>query len=375
MKVSYKLINKKIISLMLIIVLALTSILLAAACSASTKKQSTPENPFDIKSATIIVNKYMNDLMKNDMENAKKTYSNKLLKKSVNIQNPNIVIKGYNIDEVSELGSEGIFKIKVTRSDLKKAYAALDEYKITIIKEGIDYKIDQIENYPEKEALFEAGGIRLKSKTNVKSNLIIDDAGLPVYAFSKDDKSNVEKISVPRSNYGILAFSYMGDSIAISTFDKNSYAGIVKIDESLETQGSNASSGSDVSSGSKQASGGSNAPVKEAPIGKEIVSLDIIKDSNIEFMTFSLDEKFVAIQYNKTGIGRCLRIYKTSSGELISYKFEEKFPINYVEITFSSFDKDVLNFAVSTKSNAPETAYEYVGKWQLSLKDFKAKKM
>lgn len=371
MKVSYNLINKKSISRILITVVVLTLIMLSSGCNAntSTKKQTTAENPFDIKSATIIVDKYMSDLMRNDMENAKKTYSNKLLKKSVNNQNSNLVIKGYNVDEVSELGNEGIFKIKVTRSDLKKAYAVLDEYKITVIKEGIDYKIDQIESYPEKEALFEDGGIRLKSKTNVKSNLIIDDAGLPVYSFSKDDKTNVEKISVPRSNYGILAFSYIGDSIAISTFDKNSYAGIVKIDESLETQGSSDSSGSN------KASGGSNTPVKEAPIGKEIVSLDIIKDSNIEFMTFSPDEKFVTIQYNKTGIGKCLRIYKTNNGELISYKFEEKFPINYVEITFSSYNKDVINFAVSTKSNAPETAYEYVGKWQLSLKDFKAKKM
>jgi hypothetical protein len=369
MKVSYKSINKKMIYFKLIIALVLTTILSATACSTNTKKQSTAENPFDIKSATIVADKYMNDLMKNDMENAKKTYSKKLLKKSVNIQNPNLLIKGYKIDEVSELGSEGIFNIKVTRSDLKQPYAALDQYKITIIKEGIDYKIDEIENSPEKEALFEDGGIRLKSKTNVKSNLIIDDAGLPVYAFSKDDNSNVEKVSVPRSNYGILAFSYMGDSIAISTFDKNSYAGIVKIDESIETQGSSDSNGG------KKANGGSNTPVREAPIGKEIVSLDIIKDSNIEFMTFSPDEKFVVIQYNKTDIGKCLRMYKTSSGELISYKFEEKFPINYIEITFSSFDKDVMNFAVSAKPNAPETAYEYVGKWQLSLKDFKAKKI
>ena len=372
MKILYKLINKKRNSSMLIILVALTSIFLCVGCSADTKKQSIAENLFEIKSATIVVDKYMNDLMKNDMENAKKTYSSKLLKKSVNIQNTNLLIKGYNVDEVSELGSEGIFKIKVTRSDLKKAYAGLDEYKITVIKEGIDYKIDEIENSPEKEALLEDKGIRLKSKTNVKSNLIIDDAGLPVYAFSKDDKSNVEKIAVPRSNYGTLAFSYVGDSIAISTFDKNSYAGLVQIDESLAAQGSSDSTGS---TGSTQSNGGSNTPVKESPIGKEIISLDIIKDSKIEFMIFSLDEKFVAIQYEKTGKGKCLRLYKTSNGELISYDFEEKFPVNYVDITFSSFDKDVINFSVSKKTNAPETAHAYVGKWQLSLKDFNAKKI
>ena len=369
MKVSNKLINKKKSSFMSIIVLILAIIFFAVGCSSSNNEESMAENPFDIKSATVIVNKYMNDLMKNDMENAKKIYSNKLLKKSNYIQNTNLLIKGYNVEEVSELGNEGIFKISVTRSDFTKAYAGLDEYKITIIKEGIDYKIDEIESSPVKEAKLEDKGIRLKSKTNVKSYLIIDDAGLPVYAFSKDDKSNVEKISVPRDNYGILAFSYMGDSIAISTFDRNSYVGLVQIDESLESQTTGDSTGS------KQATGGSSTPAKEAPIGKEIISLDIIKDSKIEFMTFSLDEKFVAVQYNKTGKGKCLRLYKTSSGELISYNFEEKFPVNYVEITFSSFDKDVINFTVSQKANAPETASEYVGKWQLNLKDFTAKKI
>lgn len=370
MKVLNKLICKKKSSFMLVIVLV--SIFLGVGCSASSKEDNMAENPFDIKSATIVVNKYMNDLMKNDMENVKKIYSSKLLKKSEYIQNTNLLIKGYNVDEVSELGSEGIFKISVTRSDLTKSYAGLDEYKITVIKEGINYKIDEIESSPIKEAKLEDKGIRLKSKTNVKSNLIIDDAGLPVYAFSKDDKSSVEKIPVPRNNYGILAFSYSGDSIAISTFDKNSYVGLVQIDESLESQGTNDSTGS---TGSSQPMGGSNTSAKEAPIGKEIISLDIIKDSKIQFMTFSLDEKFVAIQYDKTGKGRCLRVYKTSSGELISYNFEEKFPINYVEITFSSFDKDVLNFEVSEKPNAPSTAYEYVGKWQLDLKEFKAKKI
>ena len=36
---------------------------------------------------------------------------------------------------------------------------------------------------------------------------------------------------------------------------------------------------------------------KEKPIGKEIATLDLLRDSKIEFMNFSPEEKHITVQY------------------------------------------------------------------------------
>jgi hypothetical protein len=116
---------------------------------------------------------------------------------------------------------------------------------------------------------------------------------------------------------------------------------------------------------------------KEKPIGKEMTTLDLLKDSKIEFMTFSEGEKSILVQYNKPNMGRCIRVYNVESGELIPVKFEEKYPYGKVEIVFSSFDKDALNFEVIPKDMNDKASVEQAGKYQMSLKDkdYKIKKL
>jgi len=176
---------------------------------------------------------------------------------------------------------------------------------------------------------------------------------------------------VPKENFGSINFSYSGERLGFSTFNKDAYIGVVLIDESLAVQG-----GSEGKSGGSQGdTGGSNTKAKEKPIGKEVISLDLIKDSKAEFITFSLDEKFVLVQYMKLNSGRCIRVYKTNSGEIIPVKFEDNYDLDKVEIIFSSFDKDVLNYEVIAKNNIDKSQTDIVGRWKLDLKDFKVKKL
>lgn len=80
-------------------------------------------------------------------------------------------------------------------------------------------------------------------------------------------------------------------------------------------------------------------------------------------------------QYTNANIGHCIRLYKANSGDIVDYKFEEKFPLDKVDVVFSSFDEDILNFDVTPKNNSSESLSKLTGKWKLSLKNFKAVKM
>ncbi|ERI94520.1 hypothetical protein HMPREF1982_00827 [Clostridiales bacterium oral taxon 876 str. F0540] len=352
-----------------------------SACKSKKSEVSNEEaNEFEIKVAQNVVDNYMKDLMREDLANAKKLYTKELAGKTANDPKSDLKVKGYSIDETSEIGKTGFFKVKVTRMSLSEPITTLDECSIKIIKEGSDYKINEVKNETEKEAFLEDNALRVRSKNNIKTNLLIDSSSFPQYAFSKDDKGNLAKQVVPRNKFSVMNFGYEGERIAISSYDKDSYIGIIKIDESMATQGGGGSEEGqgqgDQGGKSGDKKGGSQGQMaREKPIGKEMTSLDLLKDSKVEFMTFSNGEKFLMIQYNRNNMGRCIRVYNTDSGELIKQKFEEKYPYGKVEIVFSSFDKDVMNYEVIAKDPKDKEASDQAGKYQINLKDFKIKRL
>lgn len=360
---------------MVVIIIVLVFVQSILSSCASNKKEESKETgeTFDMKAASNVADTYMKYLMKEDTENSKRFYSKEILKDAVGEENKNLKILGYDLSETSEIGKSGLFKMKVARSDLSKPFASLDEYSLKIKKEGSDYKINETNDVVQKEAFIQSNQVRLKNKNDVNTNLVIDMNGIPNYTFSKDDKANVNKILVPKSSWGLLNFSYSGDSLAISTYDKDSYIGLIKIDESLAVQSDKGGEGDKEGGNDQKQGGGSKA--KEKPIGKEITSVDLLKDSKVEFIIFSPTEKFITVQYSKPVLGHCIRVYKSDGGDIIPFKFEEKYPMNKVDIVFSSYDKETLNFDVIPKISNDKSISDIVGKWQLNLKDFKQKKL
>jgi hypothetical protein len=375
-------INKLKIKKLLSYILIPCIVMSFSACKKQTKQTEKQEaSEFEIKVAQNVADVYMKALMKEDIEAAKKLYSKELAKNTKESGKSDLKVKGYSIEETSEIGKSGFFKVKVARMSLDKPIATLDETSIKVIKEGTDYKIDEVKNETEKEAFLENESLRVRSKNNIKTSLLIDTSSFPQFAFPKDDKGNLTKELVPRNKFSVMNFGYEGERIAISSYDKDSYIGIIKIDESMATQGGGGGGGEE-QGGQGGAGGGGGGQkgqtgqmAREKPIGKEMTSLDILKDAKIEFMTFSSGEKFLVAQYNKTNLGRCIRVYNTDSGELIKEKFEEKYPYGKVEIVFSSFDKDVMNYEVIAKDQKDKEATDQAGKYQISFKDFKIKKL
>lgn len=367
--------HKKLFKFMLILICTVMMINMAG-CKGAESSKSQEQSPFDIKIAENLIDNYMLYLMKGEKESAMKFYTEELAKASAKNPPDELMIRGYNVEEMNEVGTSGIFKIKVTRSSPKVPYSELDQYTVKVAGEGQNYKITEANNVPQREAYMENGALRIRSKNNVKTNLLIDKGGIPGYSFSKDDKANISKLVVPKEGFGAMSLSFSGESIAVSTKGKDSFAALIKIDESMAVQGQDNTQGDQKGGGGTEGQPGeSNKNAREIPIGKEITSLDLLKDAKIDFMTFSPNEKLVLIQYTKNTGGTCIRVYRSDSGELIPYKFEDNFPADKVNITFSSFNKEILNFQVTPKSEKDAGVRDVSGRWQMDTKEFKAKKM
>lgn len=356
---------KKILSCLLILFYVLSF----TACSEKEEEEKAKINTFEIQTATNVVENYMKLIMKEDYENGKKLYTRDLFSKTSNMPISDMKIKGYSVTETNEVGRSGIFKVRVTRTSMVSSLSCLDEYSIKIVKDGAEYKISEIISSPEKEAFLEGKGIRFRDKKNIKTNLIIDGAGLPKYAYSSDDAAHLYKITVPMK-FSSINFSYEGEKLAVSTYNKNSFLGIINIDQSLAVQGDAASQSADDSQG-----GGSEVIAKEMPIGKELIPLDLLMDSKVEFMTFSLDEKFLLVQYTKENVGRNIRVYKVDNEDIIPVNFEKDYPSEHVEIVFSSFGEDIMTYEVIPKSKLDNSEIEIIGKWKLDLKTFTLDKL
>ncbi|MBU3146028.1 lipoprotein [Clostridium sp. CF012] len=352
---------KKILSCLLIVFYVFSF----TGCGKKESEEKPKVNAFEIKTAANVVDNYMNFIMKEDYENGKKLYTKELSKKIDQMPLSEMKVKGYKVIESNEVGRSGVFKVRVTRTSMLSSQSSLDEYSIKIVKDGAEYRISEVNSVPQKEAFVEGIGIRFRDKKNVKTNLIIDEAGFPKYVYSREDAAQLYKIMVPLKDFSCINFSYEGEKLAVSTYDKNSFIGIVSIDESLAVQGDAGKTGSQGDQG-----GGSEVIAKEKPIGKELITLDLLLNCKVEFMTFSLDEKFLLVQYIKGNLGKYIRIYKVDNGDMVPVNFEKDYPIDKVQIVFSSFGEDSMTYEVIPKSNVTSAETDIIGKWKLDLKSF-----
>lgn len=359
-------------TLYFILVMLMSAIIISCKGS-DIKKESNEkqEDKFNSKIATQTVKNYLEAISKGDINTAKKLSVEKMRDKSLEFISPDINISGYSLEDFNELKESLVIKAKISRVSNVDSRANLDTYNIKVIKEDTDeYKISDINVITEKEAFYEDDEIRIRNKDNVKTNLLIDKAGIPQYGFSKNDKGNMVKISVPKTNFGTIAFSFSGDRIAITTYDKDSFVSIVKLDDSLMVQGESSSEQTDGGNGGNKDS--NKVKVREIPVGKEILSLDILKDTMVKNLCFSLDEKYFMTQYEVKDKGTGVRVYNVDKGNLLDIDLEKEFPIEEFNVTFYSFDKDGMIFDVSAKESKDR---EKQGRWKIEFKDMKLIKM
>ena len=365
--------KKSIIYIILIIML-----LNIVSCSKNTNTQKSEEHKFDIKKAESLIDNYMRSMISEDETAMDKLLTDKLLKTTKIIEKSVLKVKGYKIDEYNEVGDTAIFKVKVSSTSLEKSKSSLDTYTFKIVLENFNYKISEVKTSLEKECYYENYGLRIRNKKDVESQLLIDSDGIPQYGFAREDKSQTSKLELPRTNFQNIVFGYSGDNLAISITNKISFIGIVKIaTDSVQTAASQG--GPDQNGGTLQQGGSSqtekNLGPREKPIGKELMTIDVLKNCKIDFMVFSPDEKSLVIQYTNIDNRKCLRVYDADKGDLISFKFEENYNVNNLDIKYSYFSKDALYYEVVPRDDKKDIEKQVAGMWQIDLKKFHAKKV
>lgn len=371
---------KKTLSIILMLLL-----LLSMSCSKNNVEQNTILGKFNIDKAIKTVDDYMIAVMKNDVNLQNKLYSSKLKKISDTKNRENLIVSGYKFDEITQAGDMGIMQVKVSEINSNVPYASLKTETFKVIKEDNSYRIKGIDTQNEKE-LFVSGinndQIRLRTKNNVKTNLVTNFDGMPKYYYSQNDKTKNEKIPISMDEFGLVGLSYDGNSGFITTKGKNPYIEIVNFDESMATQGgTSGTSGQGQGGGTSGAGTGSgggsteNDIVPEKPIGKEIVSLDVIPNAIIKNSIYSLNNRYLVIQYSKNNSGNTLKMYKCKDGDDIPFDFEKNYPIDKVDLTIINFVKSGFIYRVT-----PRAAYvndkslkNIVGTWEIDTDKFKVK--
>lgn len=335
-------------------------------CSSKVSSKENSKSNFDIKDTVRIVDSYMESLMAGDYDKCMSMYTEELQKKTLKDANNDIPILSYRIDEINEVGRTGMIKVKVSRGIENNPSSVLHEYTFKVVKKDDEYKIDSIVSVPQKEVFQKGSTLRIRDKNNVKTNLLVNISGIPKYAFSKNDKGEMVQIKSPLKNFGLCSFAYLGTKIAISTNDnKDSYICITNIDETQST----AADGNQMDNENSEEGNASPGIVKEIPVGKEIISLDIVKNSSVTLMAFSLDEKFIVVSFKTSKNEKYIKVYNASSGELIPFSFEKEYNIKENDLVFAKFEKNFLIYKVVPKDGSKAAI------WQLDLKKFKDEKV
>jgi hypothetical protein len=210
--------------------------------------------------------------------------------------------------------------------------------------------------------------LRVKEKTTPETKLLIDNSSIPKYAYNKDNKASVLKIETPEEDFEALSIDYTGYKLCMTrSNDKYTYIALVGLDEAIAVQGG-ADEGGDEKEKEKDR-------VREKPIAKEVMSMDILENVKVEYALFSLEESAIVLQVNKEGTGRWIRLYDARSGDLTENDIDKMFSADDVELVFAGFEKETMFFDVISKGKLELSKDKILGRWKINLKDFAIEKM
>ncbi|WP_026881791.1 hypothetical protein [Clostridium akagii] len=367
---------KKIFCIILIIFLFLTP----TACSKGISSPSSILKKFDIDDATKTVNFYMNDIMKKDISAASKLYASEFKKSNSEKNEQDVTVNGYLFDEITQSGDMGVIKVKVNKINNKTPYASLETETFKVVKEKNLYRIKSIDTENEKEIFVgenNSAQIRIRSKNNIKTNLLTNFDGMPKYYYVQEDKARNNKIPISVGQYGLIGISFDGSSGFVTTKGKNPYIEVINLDESMMTQGGTGSQGSGDSGGDAGGAGQTpkNEMAPETPVGKELVPLEVIPDAVIENTIYSQDNRYLVVQFTKNNSGSTLKMYKCKDGEGAGFDFEKNYPMEKVDVKIVNFVKKGLIYQVTPKQDyvKDKSIKSIIGTWQIDPVSSKTK--
>ncbi len=347
------------------VLLVISFSVILIGCEKQKVEEVKLKDEFDVETATTIVEGYLNSISSEKFEESNEYLSEKIKNIKFNDNIGTMKLNGYRIEDINESDNKVYFTVKVTHSDKDNSVSMLLKYVILVIKDNMQYKIDNIDSSVSRETFVDKDSIRMRFDDAIETSLLLNMDGVGTYTYPKDNPGKIGMISIPKKQFSMISLDYEGDMVAFTTIDKDVYIGIAVVDETAKTTSDGQE---DKDSGEKSDSG-----PKEKPIGKRVITCDLLIDSTVEDMCFSEDEKYLVVQYSTLDEKRCFRVYETEAGELIKQKLEDEFPLNNVDVVYNKFEKEFLLFSVSQKDESEDTM-KFKGNYSLNLNTFEIKK-
>ncbi|SHK07751.1 hypothetical protein SAMN02745163_03166 [Clostridium cavendishii DSM 21758] len=319
---------------------------------------------FDETKSKEIANQYIESLSKKDYSKASNVCAEDLQKQTLKIKDKGIDIKSFKLEDIVQKGTSCIYKYMVNSGNEEKRINDLENYYVTVEKLYGKYKVVSLKASTEIEVFMEDDGLVLRNKDEVDVKPVIELGKLPTQAYSKATASNLEKMDIPKKNFGVMNFSFKGNKLAISSMgDDKTYIAILDISGS---EGSEAKQDKDKAKGEDE---GKEGGKKEKSVAKKISTVDIYDNIKLKDIKFTGEKDNLIVSYEEQGKDR-FKIYD-SKGNIIETRIDTLFPKQEYDIIYEEFKEDAVIFKVINKSEGKNNVERY----KLSIKDFKPIKL
>lgn len=335
-------------------------------------KESAKSIYFNNKIANSVAEDYMEALKNEDLDKIK-NLSYKDIEKNIAISpSKDLEITGIKKAGVDQLGNRTIFKFYVTKTKKGEPKASLEQYYLEVKKtEDGEYKISELKSSDLYDIFLDKNKDKLKIRKDdeVEINTLIDLKSVPDKIYPKANVIDIAKVDVPKDSFSALEISFSGEKVAISTYkDGDSYIGVLDVDDAKE-----ASSKEGESEGGKDEGGKDDKKDDDKTLGKKITSLDILTGCKISSLNFSDDDGYVVANYIKGDITR-FKVYK-NDGSIVSLRLDDIFAEDEYNLIYEKIKDNNIIMHVTPKVNSGNNGSDLIGRYKISLKDFKLEKL
>lgn len=343
-------------------------------CSTEKAEKGAEVKLFDTNKGKEIIESYFVNIREGNLSKANNLCSDELLSHTKDLTQGVSEISSFSDHEIVEGNKSGYFIFNVIRDSITEPKSDLEVYTIKVENKDKDYEITDIKSKAQKSVYVKNNTLRIIGEDGGKSNLVLSLSNIPKDAYLSENKMMLYKEEVPRKTFNKIAVGFEGKKIALSTSgDDNSYIGIVYIDETLMKSGGT-SDPEESKEGSKPDSASLGEETTEKPIANKLISLDLLKNSNVTGFMFSKEDENLAVGFkNHRDIDR-VKIYNTEDGSIVDIKLDEVFDVNKYNIIAQHFTEDEFKFRSSLVKGVKDYDEDLVGHFTINLKTLELKK-
>ena len=359
--------NKRFISLCVV----LFSLFNFTSCK-KTEKEEVKVDLFDSKKALNISKEYLFNIKNGNIDGANKLCTEELLKDNVNIGEGISQITSFDKEKSIEGNNFAYYIYNIIRTSSTEPKSDLESLTIKVEKIKDQYLINGVKSQSKKELFVDGKYLRILEEEGSNSNLVVSLNSIPEDTYVSENDIMLYKAKVPNEAFGKVGLSFTGKKVAISTKgQEQTYICVANIEDSITTfMGDNSAT----SGGNGDSTMSQLEELFEKPIAKKIVSLDLLKDCNINNFIFSKKEDSLAVVYSNGNGVRRVNIYNANEGNIISKAINEEFNEAEYNIDEIGFNAEEFIFNVS-KAKSDGAINEKEGKYSFDVESYEIKKL